>query len=117
MARPSKSEPSKETAPQAFPEVAPPAYAQAVGATYLVESMMQMQQAIGQLIAKTDRLIDDVIPKAARLTPSAYDWRGSRAEPPSSDYLDRCSARRFEVVSHRWATCGTLIESNPQISD
>lgn len=52
MARsPPKAEAAKDTTPKQFPEVAPPAYAQAVGATYLVESMMQMQQAIGEMKA------------------------------------------------------------------
>jgi hypothetical protein len=49
MVRQPKVETVRETAPQSFPEIPPPAYAQAVGATYLVESIMQMQQTIGEL--------------------------------------------------------------------
>ncbi len=54
MAR--RPDPSKETAPERFPEVPPPAYAQAVGSTWLVESMMQMQHAVGELKATVEHL-------------------------------------------------------------
>jgi hypothetical protein len=53
---PPKTETARETTPQHFPEVAPPAYAQAVGASYLVESMMQMQQSIGEMKATMGHL-------------------------------------------------------------
>lgn len=49
MAKQSKSESGQETTPKQFPEVPPPAYAETVGALHLVESMMQMQQSIGEL--------------------------------------------------------------------
>jgi hypothetical protein len=56
MVRQPKAEPVKEIAPQSFAEIPPPAYAQAVGATYLVESIMQMQQTIGELKATVTHL-------------------------------------------------------------
>lgn len=56
MAKQPKSDASREAAPQAFPEVPPPAYSQAVNASWVVESMMQVQQSIGKLEAKVDQL-------------------------------------------------------------
>jgi hypothetical protein len=50
------SEPVRETTPKRFPEVTPTAYTEAVGATYLVESMMQMQQSLGELKATVGHL-------------------------------------------------------------
>ena len=49
MVRKPTQDTSKETTPKQFPEVPPPSYAEAVGATYIVESMMQLQGAIGEL--------------------------------------------------------------------
>jgi hypothetical protein len=51
-----RPENNKETTPKQFPEVTPTAYAEAVGATYLVESMMQMQKSLGELTAHVTNL-------------------------------------------------------------
>jgi hypothetical protein len=45
----------EEITPPKFPEIAPP-YAQAVGSAWLAESVMQMQQAIGELKATVGHL-------------------------------------------------------------
>jgi hypothetical protein len=49
VARGPKSEAGQDTTPKSFPEVPPPALAHSVGTMHLVESMMQIQQAIGEL--------------------------------------------------------------------
>ncbi len=58
MASPPRRRPTTETTPREFPEVTPPSYAEAVGATYLVESMMQMQKSLGELTASVGMLKD-----------------------------------------------------------
>ena len=55
MARSPKDTP-KETTPKQFPEVVPPSYRDAVGTGWLVESMMQMQSALGELKATVAHL-------------------------------------------------------------
>jgi hypothetical protein len=47
---------TRDTAPERFPEVPPPTYPQAVSSTWLVESMMQMQHAMGELKATVEYL-------------------------------------------------------------
>ena len=49
-------EPGPESPPKSFPEVPPSSYAQSVGIGHVVESMMQMQQSIGELKANVDHL-------------------------------------------------------------
>ena len=47
--------PSSDTPPKEFPEV-PPSYGRSVGDMHLVESMMQIQNSIGQLTASVEHL-------------------------------------------------------------
>lgn len=56
MAKPPRIGPQVETTPKQFPEVVPPSYADTVGNGWVVESMMQMQQAVGELKATTHHL-------------------------------------------------------------
>ncbi|SFN80974.1 hypothetical protein SAMN05216573_12261 [Bradyrhizobium sp. Rc3b] len=49
MARSPKQDVSQDATPKTFPEVPPPVLAQTVSTMHLVESMMQMQQALGEL--------------------------------------------------------------------
>jgi hypothetical protein len=50
----------REAAPQRFAEVPPPAYSQNVGATYLAETVMQMQQSLGELKSDVRHLKESV---------------------------------------------------------
>lgn len=59
MARTPRSEPQKETTPQSFPETQPPKFAQP-GHDFTLQAVIEMQKSIGELCAKTDRLIADV---------------------------------------------------------
>src|SRR4051794_4788450 len=54
---PSKT-PGRETTPSLADTT--PTYGRAVGDTHFFETMMQVQKSIGELAAKTDRLIEDV---------------------------------------------------------
>ena len=56
MAKSPRTDASRDTTPQHFPDVTPPTYSQAVGAGYMVESMMQMQQSLGELKATVSHL-------------------------------------------------------------
>ena len=66
MARSSK-ETGRETAPTKFPEVTPSAYADSVGSTWLMESVMQMQQSIGELKATVHHLTTASDKQSAKL--------------------------------------------------
>ena len=55
MARQPKPDTSRDTTPERFPEVAPP-YGAAVSGMHLVESMMQIQQSIGELKSEVRHL-------------------------------------------------------------
>jgi hypothetical protein len=59
MARPPRQDNQKDTTPTSFPETTPPAYAQP-GHDFTLQAVIQMQKSIGELCAKTDRLISDV---------------------------------------------------------
>ena len=48
----------RESAPARLAETPPPPYGQTVGVLHLVESMMQMQQAIGELKANVAHLAE-----------------------------------------------------------
>lgn len=67
MARAPKNAQGTEDVPHDFPEVAPPAYAQAVGAGYLVETVMQIQQSIGELKATVSHLKESSDKQSAKL--------------------------------------------------
>lgn len=58
MANQVKPGTGQESEPKDFPEVAPPNYAQVVGAGWIVESLMQMQHSMGELKANVDHLKD-----------------------------------------------------------
>ena len=54
--------PSEEVTPQTYPETTPPPYArhgQDVG-VHVLQAVFEMQNSIGELTAKVDRLISDV---------------------------------------------------------
>jgi hypothetical protein len=65
--KPKSPESGRETVPMQFPEVPPPAYGQTIGILHLVESMMQMQQAIGELKANVIHLKDASNKQTAKL--------------------------------------------------
>ena len=52
----SRGETGRETSPKAFPEVPPTTYSESVGSAWLMESVMQMQQSIGELKATVSHL-------------------------------------------------------------
>jgi hypothetical protein len=56
MAKTPKIETGREAPPAKFPEVPPTAYAESVGSAWLMESVMQMQQAVGELKAHVSHL-------------------------------------------------------------
>jgi hypothetical protein len=56
---PSKAPGGRETTPPKLADTTPN-YSRAVGDTHFFETMMQVQKSIGELVAKTDRLIKDV---------------------------------------------------------
>lgn len=58
MARTPRQDPQAETTPTSFPETTP-RYAQS-GHDFTLQAVIEMQRSIGELSAKTDRLIADV---------------------------------------------------------
>lgn len=59
MARTPRQEIDKDVSPTSFPETAPPKYVQP-GYDFTLQAVIEMQKSIGELSAKTDRLITDV---------------------------------------------------------
>lgn len=59
MARAPRTDASKETTPTSFAETTPPKFAQP-GHDFTLQAVIEMQKSIGELSAKTDRLISDV---------------------------------------------------------
>jgi hypothetical protein len=64
--KPKARETGRETVPTQFPDVKPP-YDQTIGVLHLVESMMQMQQAVGELKANVVHLKDASDRQTAKL--------------------------------------------------
>ena len=58
MARQPRQEPGREAPPQSFPETVPRVYQP--GHDFTLQAIIEMQRSIGDLCAKTDRLISDV---------------------------------------------------------
>lgn len=58
MGKPPRQENPRETAPTSFPETTP-RFAQP-GHDFTLQAVVEMQRSIGELCAKTDRLIADV---------------------------------------------------------
>jgi hypothetical protein len=56
VAAKSKTESGRETTPKSFPEVPPSTYTESVGSAWLMESVMQMQQSVGELKATVGHL-------------------------------------------------------------
>lgn len=54
MAR--RADPTRETTPKHFAEVPPTTYPEAVGTTFVVESLMQIQKSIGELQSTVNHL-------------------------------------------------------------
>ena len=67
MARPPRIEPHADTTPGQFPEVVPPSYAETVQTGWVVESMMQVQQTLGELKAMTKHLTEESTRHGAKL--------------------------------------------------
>jgi hypothetical protein len=59
MARPPRQDLDRDVPPESFPETVPPKYAQ-FGHDFTLQAIIEMQKSIGELCAKTDRLISDV---------------------------------------------------------
>ncbi len=59
MARTPRQDSQKEITPTSFPETTPPRFAQP-GHDFTLQAVIEMQRSIGELAAKTDRLIADV---------------------------------------------------------
>ncbi len=67
MGRPPRIEPHTDSTPGQFPEVVPPSYAETVQTGWVVESMMQVQQTLGELKATTKYLTDASNKQGAKL--------------------------------------------------
>lgn len=59
MARPPRQGQENEIPPTSFPETTPPRFSQP-GHDFTLQAVIEMQKSIGELSAKTDRLISDV---------------------------------------------------------
>jgi hypothetical protein len=57
--RPKPEASAQGTEPKSFPATTPPAYAQP-GHDFTLQAVMEMHKTIGELVARTDRLIADV---------------------------------------------------------
>jgi hypothetical protein len=65
--RSSKTDLGREAPPTKFPEVPPTSYAESVGSAWLMESIMQMQQTIGELKATVSHLTTASDKQSAKL--------------------------------------------------
>jgi hypothetical protein len=67
VAKSPKPETSRDTPPTKFPEVPPTTYSESVGSAWLMESIMQMQQTIGELKATVSHLTTASDKQSAKL--------------------------------------------------
>jgi hypothetical protein len=57
--RPKPEASAQGTEPKSFPATTPPSYSQP-GHDFTLQAVMEMQKNVGELVARTDRLISDV---------------------------------------------------------